>query len=614
MKRRHLMPFGAQCDAERGVRFRLWAPGARAVELCLEAPQSCAALSMGRLEGGWFELATHAAAPGTRYRYRINGAQLVPDPASRCNPQDVHGASEVIDPAAYEWHDGNWRGRPWHEAVLYEVHVGAFTPAGTFEAAAQRLPYLRDLGVTAVELMPIADFPGARNWGYDGVLPFAPDSRYGRPDDLKRLVDEAHRLGLMVLLDVVYNHFGPDGNYLHVYARDFFSPHHQTPWGAAINFDGPGSRVVRDFFIHNALYWLEEFHLDGLRLDAVHAILDDSRPDILTEIAQAVRQGPGRTRDVHLVLENDNNAARYLARDAHGAARCYDAQWNDDVHHALHVLLTGERDGYYADYADEPERHLGRALTEGYAYQGEYSVFRHRPRGEASRHLPPGAFIAFLQNHDQIGNRACGERLTALTSPEALRAGLALLLLAPSIPMLFMGEEFGCTRPFPFFCDFTGELARAVTAGRRSEFAAFAQFREAGTVEAIPGPNAQSTFAMAGLDWSCLEQSKHAAWLAFVRELLEARHREIVPRLPALVSGGAKFVVGGRAALRAEWPCADGSRLAVAANLGREAGDMNTPIAGTTIHACPRHAARDMSNGRLPPWAVVWAVEAGAPR
>jgi len=611
MKRGHDMPFGSACGTN-GVRFRLWAPAAASVELQLECTGDWKHIPLAATGAGWFGLCTDEARPGSCYRYWIDGKVAVPDPASRHQRDDVHGPSEVIDPHAYDWQDETWRGRPWHEAVLYELHIGAFTPAGTFEAAAQRLPYLRDLGVTAIELMPVADFAGARNWGYDGVLPFAPEQRYGRPDDLKHLVDAAHRLGLMVLLDVVYNHFGPEGNYLHLYAPDFFSRRHQTPWGAAINFDGARSRFVREFFIHNALYWLEEFHFDGLRFDAVHAICDDSHPHIRTELAEAVRHGPGRMRHVHLVLENDDNAARYLRREANGAAGCYDAQWNDDTHHALHVLLTGECDGYYADYLDQPERRLGRALTEGFAYQGEHSAFRGRPRGERSRDLPPTAFVAFLQNHDQIGNRAFGERLTTLAAPEALRAALALLLLAPSIPMLFMGEEFGCTRPFPFFCDFTGELAHAVTTGRRSEFASFARSWGAQRIDAIPDPNAESTFALAVLDWAALNQPEHAAWHAFVRDLLTVRQREIIPRLPALASG--KFTVIGRAALRLEWSCTDGSRLVAVANLGPETLAMQIPFAEVSIHVCPHGAIDEMRNGRLPAWSVAWSIETDAPQ
>src|SRR6056297_327087 len=312
------MPFGAEVQDDGSVRFALWAPGARQVELALEEGATAALLPLIAEPDGWFLLATDGAGPGSRYRFRIDGDLRVPDPASRYQPGDVHGPSEVVDPHAFEWRDDGWRGRPWEETVVYELHVGAFSAAGSFAAVAGRLDHLVELGVTAVELMPVAAFPGARNWGYDGVLPFAPDGSYGRPEALKSLVQEAHARGLMVFLDVVYNHFGPEGNYLHAYAPAFCTGRHHAPWGAAINFDGPDSATVRKYFDHNALYWLEEYHLDGLRLDAVHAIMDDSAPDVLEELAAAVAAGPGRERHVHLVLENDDNAARYLDRDAAG--------------------------------------------------------------------------------------------------------------------------------------------------------------------------------------------------------------------------------------------------------------------------------------------------------
>ncbi len=605
MKRVHRMPFGAECT-NGGVRFRLWAPTAGSVDLALEDRPP---LAMPRAGDGWFELVTREAHAGSRYRYRVDGGLAVPDPASRANPQDVHEPSEVIDPAAYDWGDGGWRGRPWHETVLYELHVGTFTPEGTFRAAAERLPYLLDLGITALELMPVADFPGERNWGYDGVLPFAPDSRYGRPEDLKALIDSAHQAGLMVFLDVVYNHFGPDGNYLHAYAREFFTERHHTPWGAAINYDGPGSRTVRDFFIHNALYWIEEFHVDGLRLDAVHAIIDDSEPDILVEIAEAVRNGPAREREVHLVLENDDNAARYLARDA-GRPRWYDAQWNDDFHHAAHVLLTGETDGYYGDYAAEPARQLGRILAEGYAYQGEHSPLRGHARGEPSRHLPATAFVAFLQNHDQVGNRALGDRLPRLASPEGLRAALALLLLGPPVPLLFMGEEFGCEQEFPFFCNFTGDLARAVTEGRRNEFKSFARFRDEQARAAIPDPNAPETFASARIDWGRAQGGRHAALRDWVSGLLKLRRNRIVPLLTELVPGGGGFALAGPTALTVQWRLAGGGSLLLAANLGPEAADLPGWPGGEVIYAYPERAAEDASAKRLAPWSVVFSVQA----
>jgi len=420
MRHRHEMPFGAELRPDGSARFRLWAPACRRVELAL---RGAAQQPMRSLEDGWFE--TTATAPaGTPYAFVLDGGRRVPDPASRWNPDDVHAPSRVVDPLGYEWHDDGWSGRPWTEAVVYELHVGTFTPRGTFVAVIDRLDYLADLGVTALELMPVADFPGKCSWGYDGVLPFAPDASYGTPADLKRLVDAAHERGLMVLLDVVYNHFGPDGNYLHLYAPQFFERCRSTPWGAAIHFAGQ----VRRFFVHNALYWLEEFRFDGLRLDAVHAIVDPAEPDIVAEIAAAVRDGPGRAREIHLVLENDRNEAHRLERDPSGAPRIATAQWNDDAHHAFHVLATGESDGYYADFADDTRAKLARALAEGFVYQGERSVYRGHRRGSPSGALPPCAFVNFLQTHDQVGNRACGERIGALAPTPAVEAAIACVV------------------------------------------------------------------------------------------------------------------------------------------------------------------------------------------
>jgi maltooligosyltrehalose trehalohydrolase len=452
MIRRHDMPFGVECCHDGSVRFRLWAPAAREVEVCVGELTSPNRIPLERSENGWFELITDAAGPGSRYQFRIDRGQNVPDPASRFQPQDVHGPSEVIDPNEFEWNDGPWRGRPWEEAVIYELHVGAFTSAGTFAAIRERLDYLAELGITALELMPVSDFPGRRNWGYDGVLPFAPDSTYGRPEDLKELVQSAHNRGIMVLLDVVYNHFGPEGNYLHLYAPQFFTDRHTTPWGNGINFDGPESPVVREFFIQNALYWVNEYHFDGLRLDAVHAITDDSEPHILAELAETVRRSVAPDRNVHLILENDANHSGYLRRGPRCQPLQYTAQWNDDIHHAAHVLVTGERDGYYCDYAERPLDQLGRCLVQGFAYQGEFSQLRNgQARGESTEGLPLTAFVSFLQNHDQIGNRAFGERITRIADPQAIRAALAVLLLAPSPPLLFMGEEFGAGNAISFF-------------------------------------------------------------------------------------------------------------------------------------------------------------------
>jgi maltooligosyltrehalose trehalohydrolase len=609
MKRRHNMPFGAECRGDGSVRFRLWAPAAYQVELCL-AGNSRTRLSLESIDNGWFELVTDAAKPGTQYRFRIDGGREVPDPASRFQPEDVHGPSEVIDPTAFAWKDDTWRGRRWEEAVIYELHVGAFTPSGSFSALCDRLDYLADLGITAIELMPVADFPGQRNWGYDGVFPFAPDSMYGRPEDLKTLVQNAHDRGLMILLDVVYNHFGPEGNYLNFYSPQFFTSRHKTLWGNAINFDGAESRTVRDFFIQNALYWLTEYQFDGLRLDAVHAMIDDSTPRILTELAEAVRSFVEPDRPVHLVLENDSNQARYLQRTKSCQVPGYNAQWNDDIHHALHVLITGERDGYYSDYADHALDQLGRCLVEGFAYQGEQSLFRNgAARGERTAGLPPGAFVSFLQNHDQIGNRAFGERITTIADPRAVRAAMAILLLAPSPPLLFMGEEFGAKTPFLFFCDFEKGLAAAVAAGRRNEFARFVRFSDPDSRAGIPDPNAPSTFDASRLEWDDLTQPPHREWLRFYRELLKVRYQHIVPHLSDPCPTKAHYEIHQGCGLSARWDFRDGSKLDLLANLGAGSLTVVTPPTSQMIYSIEDISEAALEQGALPAWFVAWFLE-----
>jgi 1,4-alpha-glucan branching enzyme/maltooligosyltrehalose trehalohydrolase len=600
------MLFGAECRDDGSVRFRLWAPAAHRVDLCIAGVR----LPVVRSDDGWFELVTDAAKPGTQYKFRINDAQDVPDPASRFQPQDVHGPSEVIRPDAFDWQDRAWRGRRWEEAVIYELHVGAFTPSGTFSAVRERLDYLADIGITAIELMPVADFPGKRNWGYDGVFLFAPDSTYGRPEDLKQLVQAAHQRGMIVLLDVVYNHFGPEGNYLRSYAPQFFTDRHRTPWGDGINFDGPESRVVRDFFINNALYWLTEYHFDGLRLDAVHAIIDDSAPDILTELADAVRSSIGPDRHIHLILENDRNQARYLQRTNRCQPQIYTAQWNDDIHHTLHVLVTGETDGYYSDYAERPIQQLGRCLVEGFAYQGEPSLYRSgEKRGESTKGLPPTAFVSFLQNHDQVGNRAFGERIAQIADPRAVRAAVAVILLAPEPPLLFMGEEFGAETPFLFFCDFEKDMAAAVTAGRRNEFAHFARFSDPAEREQIPDPSDVRTFEASRLDWSEIDQPGHREWLRFYQNLLKLRCRHIVPRLSAGCVVSSDYEILGQRGLTAHWKFPDRSKLTLMANLGTDSLSGLTPPASQIIYASEEVAANDLKLGNLPPWSVVWTLE-----
>jgi maltooligosyltrehalose trehalohydrolase len=598
----HTMPFGAEVLPDGGTRFRLWAPAVSEVVLLLGEGDT-RRVTLQSNTAGWHEATLRDAPAGTRYRYEIGNGLQVPDPASRFNPDDVHGASTVIDPRAYRWRDAAWRGRPWHEAVVYELHIGTFTPEGTFAAATQRLGELAALGITAVELMPVADFPGQRGWGYDGVLPFAPDACYGTPDDLKALVDAAHALGLMVLLDVVYNHFGPEGNYLHAYCPAFFNEAERTPWGAAINFDGPQSETVRSFFRHNALYWVEEFHFDGLRLDAVHAIHDRSPLHIAAEIGQALRAGPGRQRHVHLVLENDSNRASFLERDAEGQPRVATAQWNDDLHHAAHVLLTGETDGYYGDFADGPVSRLARALAQGYVYQGQPSAHRNGiPHGEPSGHLPPGAFVSFVQNHDQIGNRALGERLSEIADTARLEAVYACLLLSPHVPMLFMGEEYAASTPFLYFCHVGPELAQAVSQGRRNEFARFAAFADPAARERIPDPNHEQTFLASKLKWDERQHGAHAERLALVQKLLALRREFLLPRIdPA--QGGGRYRVD-RGLLRVDWPLARGAQWRLVANLTDAAIERVTPPEGRPVYQKHVDAA-----GVWPPGAVLVALE-----
>jgi maltooligosyltrehalose trehalohydrolase len=585
------MPFGAQYGGGTQTRFRLWAPSLSGATLAHESRDR--RLPMTAIGDGWFEL-TAEAQPGDLYRFLLPDGSLVPDPASRCQAADVHDPSVVVDPRAYRWRVPQWRSRPWHEAVIYELHVGTFSAQGGFAGVRDHLPRLAELGITAIELMPIAEFSGARNWGYDGVLPFAPEHSYGAPDDLKALIDAAHELDLMVLLDVVYNHFGPDGNYLHRYAPQAFTERRQTPWGAAIDYARP---PVREFFVHNALYWLEEFRFDGLRLDAVHQIVDDGTPHLLNEIAEAVRDRIGNTRHVHLVLENDDNAPELLAPGL------YTAQWNDDFHHAAHVVLTGEASGYYADYADDPVARLGRALAEGFVYQGEHSGYRDQPRGGSSAHLPSTAFVDFLQNHDQIGNRAFGERLTAQASPAALQAMRAILLLSPAIPMLFMGEEHGASEPFRYFVDFQGELATAVRDGRRREFSRFADFADPAARDRIPDPTDPATHAASVVDWRRQADPPHSLWLEDLRALLAVRFHEIVPRLTAGVRA-ARFELVQPQLLSVRWTFADGAGLRLIALLSDQPLEVpDLELGGRRIW--PLTPVEDAPR-RLPAWFISW--------
>lgn len=533
--------WGPQKDPD-GTRFRLWAPAAKHIEIELPDKRS---FGMQAKADGWWESLLDVSA-GARYRFRVDGVP-VPDPASRRQHGDVHGWSAVAEDS-YVWRTTGWRTRPWQETVLCELHAGL---CGGFRGIVERLDALAKTGITAIELMPAGDFPGQRNWGYDGVLPYAPDEAYGTPDDLKYLIDEAHARGLMVLLDVVYNHFGPDGNYLPVYAPQFFRSDRETPWGNAIDFGRP---QVKRFYIENALYWLGEFRFDGLRFDAVHAIRDSG---FLEEMGREVLAA---CPDRHLVLENEDNNAQLLD--------IYRAQWNDDLHNVIHVLLTGEPGGYYADFVAEPTAKLARALAEGFVFQGEYVARFGKKRGSKSSHLPATSFVFFLQNHDQVGNRAFGERLILLANERALKAAVALQLLCPQIPMLFMGEEGGAREPFLFFTDHRdAALARAVRKGRAAEFAKFPQF--AANISTLPDPNAPETFE------DCQLGPADPEWCSFYTRLLALRREKIVPHLTS-AAGDYGEPIGDRAVLVA-WRLADGVRLTVACNLSEMPIKANLP-------------------------------------
>ena len=582
--------FGPKLTAD-GVTFRLWAPAAKRVDLLLDSLRP-----MVRGDNGWFSLDVATAKAGTRYKFRIDGEIDVPDPASCFQPEDVFGPSETIDHGAYAWRARDWRGRPWEETVLIETHTGTFTQDGTWRAMIEKLDHLVRTGITALELMPLADFAGSRGWGYDGVLWYAPDSAYGRPEDLKALIDEAHLRGLMVFLVVVYNHFGPEGNYLGRYAQNFFTDAH-TPWGSAIDYRVPD---VRAFALENALYWLTEYRFDGLRFDAVNHIRSEPRMvSMLHELSMAAGHLASETgRHIHLVLENGDNIASLIDSSEEPPRGKYRAQWNDDYHHVWHVLLTGEAQGYYGDYQASPLGGLARALASGFVYQGEPAPFwGNKNRGEPSGALPPTSFVNFLQNHDQVGNRPFGNRLEAIAPRAGIEAALAVTLLSPCVPMLFMGEEWGSKAPFPFFCDFKGGLAEAVRKGRREEF----QWAYAKYGDEVPDPLMSTTFKSAKLNWGTRDSPEGAKRLALVRELLAVRAGEIVPHLKGATFGEAH--AGDNGLLTAQWRMGEGAMLRLIANLS-----------ANEIAGAPTQAGRAIWGGEpgnpLPPWSVVWCIGA----
>lgn len=485
MTYRYNVSLGATYLGDGRCRFRVWAPLADSVAVHIVAPRERLE-PLARGERGYYYGELEGVEPGNLYLYLLDGRKERPDPASRYQPQGVHGPSQVVDPHAFAWSDSCWFGPAQQELIFYELHVGTFTLEGTFDAMIPHLEGLRELGVTAVELMPVAQFPGSRNWGYDGVYPFAVQNSYGGPEGLMRLVDACHRCGLAVFLDVVYNHLGPEGNYLGDFGP-YFTDRYRTPWGLALNFDGADSDEVRRFFIENALYWLTEFHIDGFRLDAIHAITDKGALPFLEELAAAVHRRAERLgRRVYVIGESDLNDPRVIQPRVVGGYGL-DGQWSDDFHHALHSLLTGERSGYYQDFGKLV--HLARAFREGYVYTGQYSAYRRRQHGDWPRLCDACQFVVFAQNHDQVGNRARGERLSTLVSFDGLKLAAGMVLLSPFVPLLFMGEEYGETAPFLYFTSHSDPtLVEAVRKGRLEEFAAF------GCEDEVPDPQDEATF------------------------------------------------------------------------------------------------------------------------
>jgi maltooligosyltrehalose trehalohydrolase len=495
--------------------FRVWAPQARVVEVVFEESQE-RPLALKRESEGYFTGATSASV--SLYKYRVDGTGPWPDPCSRYQPQGVHGPSMIVDPAAFKWSDAQWRGVRLPGQVIYELHIGTFTPEGTFDAAAEKLRYLRELGITMIEVMPVAECPGRWNWGYDGVQLFAAYHVYGDHEALKRFVDRAHALGLAVILDVVYNHLGPDGNYLKCFSPHYFSTRHQTEWGEALNLDDELAQGTRDFVLGNVRYWIGEFHLDGLRLDATQSIFDDSRPHILQEIARSARE-TAQQRSVIVISENEPQHAQQLLPPERGGFGL-DAMWNDDFHHAAKVALTGTRDGYFSDYTGRAQEFVA-CVRRGFLYQGQFYPWQKQTRGQPAAGLPPWSLIVFLQNHDQVGNTFLGDRVLANSAPGRYRALMTLTLLGPQTPLLFMGQEFAASARFMFFADHHAELAALVHQGRREFLGQFRAYADQATQQLVPAPHDEATFTGSKLDWSEVEE--HAEAFAFHRDLLQLR-------------------------------------------------------------------------------------------
>ncbi|HEX4947385.1 MAG TPA: malto-oligosyltrehalose trehalohydrolase [Blastocatellia bacterium] len=540
------LPVGAEYYPNQGTHFRVYAPQCRTVEVVIESGTGLSgkaeSFALEAESTGYFSGQVAAAAAGTLYRFRLDGGEkLFPDPASRFQPQGPHGASLVVDPHTFEWSDHQWRGCGIRGQVIYEMHVGTFTPEGTWAAATEQLPELAALGITVIEMMPVADFPGRFGWGYDGVNLFAPTRLYGEPDDLRRFIDRAHAVGIGVILDVVYNHLGPDGNYLKEFSTDYFSQKHKTEWGEAINYDGDNNGPAREYFLSNAAYWVDEFHFDGLRLDATQSIFDDSEEHILTAIGRTVRAA-AQGRETIIVAENEPQHVRLVQtteRGGHGL----DALWNDDFHHSAIVALTGRNEAYYTDYQGKPQE-LISAIKYGYLYQGQWYRWQQQRRGTADLTLPPTAYVNFIQNHDQIANSGRGERVCTMTSPGRYRALTALLLLAPNTPMLFQGQEFAASSPFLYFADFEGDLRQLVREGRKQNLAQFRSLALPETQAVLADPGEMETFTRCKLDFS--ERERHAGIYQLHRDLLRLRREDAAFR--AQRRGGVDGAVLGNEA------------------------------------------------------------------
>ncbi|GHA18221.1 malto-oligosyltrehalose trehalohydrolase [Devosia pacifica] len=583
--------------------FRLWGSAGEEISLRINGQDHPARPDAD----GWFEWTLDTIAPGTHYSFILPDGMEVADPAARAQAGDVHGPSVVVDPDSYVWQNPDWRARPWEETVYYELHIGTFTPEGTFLAAIDKLSHLKQLGINTIEIMPVGQFAGNRGWGYDGVLIYAPHNVYGTPDDLRALIDAAHGLGLNVVLDVIYNHFGPDGNYLSLYAPDFFHPERHTPWGGAIAYE---RAPVRDFFIDNAIYWLEEFRLDGLRFDAIDHIRDDSEPELLVEAARRIR-AKFPDRNIHLTTEDNRNITTLHTRDENGGIPLFSGEWNDDFHNVAHTIATGETEGYYADFAEHHWHMIARSLAQGFAYQGERSKQTGETRGEPSAHLPPTAFVDFIQNHDQVGNRAFGERLVDLAGSGMVRTLMATLLLSPHIPLLFMGEEWGETRPFIFFTDFHGELADAVREGRRKEFAGFGAFHNsAESLKQVPDPNSEASFLASKLDWSRLESESGRDWFDFVQHLLKLRQDRIVPLLAGVGGHVGTVDRAEEGVIAVSWQLS-GARLVMMANMSHEPEPTPSAVGEVIYTSSPEALQQLLDETALPGCSIVVALDRG---